>query len=831
MRSAGQFVAAQAILFFGCALACNAATTTTAEQSRAAKWAAAKLQDQVLPPESRNYLMPNRAGLERNLHLGRALRIGAEDFTDGLFMGSTTTVTVHLTSPAKSFEATVGLDGRSYGCGYSNQKQQFSVQVGSTTVARSSELKVGQAGAALQANLNGTTEFRILNGNASSEGWCEEGVLANARVVLQDGSVLKLGDLPIGPGADASSTTAPFSFTYGGKPSYAFLDSWIKKSSSHAIDEKRTEYNLSWTDPTTGLMVEMVARAWRDYPVVEWTLYLENTGNAPTPILENVSAVDTMFSGATGTQFALHHFRGSPAGPKDFEPFLTSLDNGNEVHIATSGGRPTDAAMSYFNLEESGQGVIIGLGWPGQWSADFANSGGNSVRIRAGQELTHFRLLPHERVRTPLVALLFWNGNDWMRGQNLWRSWMLADNMPRFSNGKLEPHMAGSSSLWLDEMVSATEQNQKQFIDRYHEVGLKPDFWWMDAGWYINDGHWWNTGTWTADPKRFPNGLKPVNDYAHSKDMQAIVWFELERVTRDSALWKEHPEWLLRDPQEEAHGQRLLNLGNPEAEKWVVDLLEHAIREQGIDVYRIDFNIAPLPFWRNSDAPDRQGITEIRYVTGFLDYLDQLHKLFPHLQIDTCASGGRRDDLETLRRTVPMHRSDYIGEPTGSQNIGYGLAFWVPYFGAANDPRDNYVFRSSWSPQINMGWDVRRTDLDYAWMRKAVDQWRTVAPEMLGDYYPLLPYDSSENAWMAWQYNRPESRTGAIQVFRRGGSATKTVRLKLHGLDAGARYAVTDLDSQTTKSYSADDLEIVGLEVTLPTPTSSAVLKYSRQTP
>ncbi|MDR3739651.1 MAG: alpha-galactosidase [Terracidiphilus sp.] len=829
MRLSRLFFASLTIVLVCSSLTCSAATTTAAEQARAAQWAAAKFQDRIVPAENRNYLLPDRGGMERNQHLGRLLRIGSTDFSNGLFMGQTTRITVHLASPAKSFEATVGLDGRSSGCGYSNQKQQFVVQVGDETVARSPEIKVGQAGVLLQANLGGTSEFRISDGSVSGDSWCNQGVLGDARVLLLDGSSVRLGDLPVGPGVDAKSTTVPFSFTYGGKPSYALLGSWIKKSSSHAIDENRMEYNLSWTDPDTGLIVEMVSRTWRDYPVVEWTLYLENTGNVSTPIIENVSAIDTDFSATPGNQFALHHFRGSPAGPKDFEPFLTNLENGNDVHLATSGGRSTDASMCYFNLEESGQGVIVALGWPGQWAADVTRSEGNSARVRAGQELTHFRLLPHERVRTPLVALLFWNGSDWMRGQNLWRSWMLTDNMPRFANGKIEPHMAGSSSQWFDEMVHATETSQKQFIDGYHAAGLKPDLWWMDAGWYSNDGDWWNTGTWKINPTRFPNGLKPITDYAHKMGLESIVWFELERVTSDSALWKEHPEWLLHDAQEEERGQRLLNLGNPDAEKWVVDFLERTIREQGIDVYRIDFNIAPLPFWRNHDAPDRQGITEIRYVTGFLDYLDKLHKLFPRLQIDTCASGGRRDDLETLRRAVPMHRSDYVFEPTGSQNIGYGLAHWVPYFGAPSDSRDNYVFRSSWSPQINVGWDVRRTDLDYEWIRQAVDQWRSVAPEMLGDYYPLLPYDSSEDAWMAWQFYRPESRTGAIQVFRRARSGVITVKLKLKGLDAGARYSMTDLDTRSTKIYSADELQNVGFEVTLSEPMSSAVLKFARQ--
>ena len=48
------------------------------------------------------------------------------------------------------------------------------------------------------------------------------------------------------------------------------------------------------------------------------------------------------------------------------------------------------------------------------------------------------------------------------------------------------------------------------------------------------------------------------------------------------------------------------------------------IDDEGIDLYRQDYNIDPLPFWRNNDAPDRQGITENKYVVGYLAYWDGL---------------------------------------------------------------------------------------------------------------------------------------------------------------------------------------------------------------
>ncbi len=37
---------------------------------------------------------------------------------------------------------------------------------------------------------------------------------------------------------------------------------------------------------------------------------------------------------------------------------------------------------------------------------------------------------------------------------------------------------------------------------------------------------------------------------------------------------------------------------------------------------------------------------------------DSLIARFPNMMIDACAAGGGRNDLETMRRAVPLHKSD-----------------------------------------------------------------------------------------------------------------------------------------------------------------------------
>ena len=144
---------------------------------------------------------------------------------------------------------------------------------------------------------------------------------------------------------------------------------------------------------------------------------------------------------------------------------------------------------------------------------------------------------------------------------------------------------------------------------------------------------------------------------------------------RGTWLATEHPQWVLGGA-----GGGLLNLGNPEAWNWLVNHIDKIITDEGIDLYRQDFNIDPLGYWRGNDTEDRQGITENKYVIGYLAYWDELLRRHPGMLIDSCASGGRRNDLETMRRAVPLLRSDYLFEPVGQQGHTYGLSFWLPFY-------------------------------------------------------------------------------------------------------------------------------------------------------
>ena len=817
-------LAAEVLLLMSTTLA-GAVTVTPAEMREARLWAAAKFDGQVLsePPAAMLTVLANNDPVQRNSRNGQPMRIVDKQYTRGLYCHAVSKVIAHLPGPAKTFEAIIGVD--------SNDNTRpgrgsvvFSVTASGQERWHSALTREGMPGVPIKVDLAGASEITLEVSDGGDGISCDQSDWADARVTLADGQVLWLGELPLGAARHPYTTDPPFSFKYDGKPFADILAPWKVERSTRRLDAHRSERLLTYTDPATGLTVRCVGVVYDDFPTVEWTAFLKNTGAADTPIISDLQAFDCRFERNAEGEFTLHHHTGSPCKQSDYEPFATTLAPRQEKRFANPSGRPSDSVLPYFNLEWPGEGLVVAVGWPGQWAARYTRDEQNGIRIVAGQELTHFKLHPGEEVRTPLIALQFYKG-DAVRAQNVWRQWMLAHSCPR-PGGKLMPsHHAACSSHEFGEMISANEANQKLFVDRYLSHGLKLDYWWMDAGWYINETGWPHTGTWEVDPKRFPRGLRAISDDAHAKDVNIIVWFEPERVAPNTWLYDKHPEWLLGANG----GQKLLNLGNPEARQWLTDHVDKLLTDQGIDLYRQDFNMDPLDYWRANDAPDRQGITEIGHVTGYLAYWDELRRRHPNMLIDSCASGGRRNDLETLRRAVPLLRSDYIFEPVGQQCHTYGIASWMPLYGSGMIATDPYTVRSVWCPYLNSCWDVRREDLDYPTMRRLIGEWREIAPYFTGDYYPLTTYRPDGDVWMAWQFHRLDLDGGFIQAFRRPDSTYESARFRLQGLAPEAKYVVTDTDAPARKQqFTGKDLMDPGLLVTLPARPAAATIIYKR---
>ena len=978
------------------------------------------------------------------------LKINKKTYRKGIYCPSPGKITVHLPTPGHRFRAVFGVDSNRVESFYSNAGQGRVVGhviVNGKTKVKTKVCREGTEGIPIDVDLEGAKQFTLvvegLPAGIVERVSFNQADWADALVELENGKKAFLGDMPTAPLRAELSKEVPFSFRYNQVESGKFLNNWQRQFTTKQLSRTKRQYTLTLRDPKTKLQVRCVAVAYRNSPVVEWTLYFKNGGKRPTPIIEDILPLDLKMQRDNEGEFVLHHSNGSPhslvkmSDPTDYAPRRTKLRPGQVKTLGSRIGLPASNDLPMFNIDSVGQGMIVAIGWPGQWEAKLTRDKGRGLHIQAGQQGTHFRLMPGEEVRSPLIALLFWHGGDWLRAQNLWRRWMVADNLPRTGDGKLPPpqHAASSSAFYM-EMTAGTEKNQRMFIDRYIQEGLKPDYWWIDAGWYEYKDYWLNVGTWKPNKKRFPRGLRPISNHLHNNKMKMILWFTAEAVTRGSYIDQAHPEWLLKgggewwmghaliqgefpahvndsgltmmedvaafgtgnpdatvtgrkrltdgkwhlvtatrtierqkkrsilrlyvdgkldsvaisrntepmdrndsfgvgrqyqtrgikgdiddvrtyavalsaaevkrlfqrkskvrpythytfdgslkDSAKALHGTkigsgnlkfvagssqrandkalrfnnnygvkipnkvhnnytlscwvrlngaqpppygrgdfRLMHFGIPAARKWMTNHIEQQLKQQGADLYRHD-GIPPLKFWRSNDALDRQGITEIKHIEGLLAYWDELRRRNPMLRIDICSGGGSRNELETLRRAVPLWRSDYAYETTGMQTLTYGMSLWIPYFGTGINASDSYTFRSQMAPANSTSWDLRRKR-NYQFHRAMLAQRRKVTDCYFGDFYPLTTYRTTNDVWMAWQFHRKDQ--GMLQAFRRPNSKALAMRFRLRGLDPKATYEVQNLDAKKTAHYTGKQLQEHGLIIELPKPRSAALIHYRR---
>jgi alpha-galactosidase len=293
----------------------------------------------------------------------------------------------------------------------------------------------------------------------------------------------------------------------------------------------------------------------------------------------------------------------------------------------------------------------------------------------------------------------------------------------------------------------------------------------------------------------------------------------------------------------EGNENRLLYLGNPTCRQWLTDHVNRLIQENSIKIYRQDFNFPPLAYWRTNDAEDRQGIHENLHVQGYLQYWDDLLAANPGLWIDSCASGGRRNDLETMRRSVPLHYTDYgYGHHAVKLGFQHTLFAWIPYFkevtlswdqqGVARFDYDvePYGYYCGIAPMLFVGMDALRSDYDYALAQRMVEIWRRAAEMLFGDYYPLTPFSRADDRWVVRQFDNPARGDGFILAIRLPNASEARVVAHPQAVDAHARYRFENDETGEKKEIAGAALIQEGIALELPA-RSGAIWFYQRLDP
>ena len=183
-----------------------------------------------------------------------------------------------------------------------------------------------------------------------------------------------------------SSNLPPFSFIYESQPFSTLLPSWKRGEVDTILDANRTQHVITWSHQ--GLQIKCVAVEYSDYPMVEWTVYLKNNGSSNTAILEDVQGLNTTFTRTNEREFVLNGIKGDWTTADSYEPYQITLYS-NMVRTfspPSNSGKSTDGpdGWPYYNLQIPGGGVIMAVGWPGQWESKFTHDATTGLQIEAG---------------------------------------------------------------------------------------------------------------------------------------------------------------------------------------------------------------------------------------------------------------------------------------------------------------------------------------------------------------------------------------------------------------------------------------------------------------
>ena len=620
-----------------------------------------------------------------------------------------------------------------------------------------------------------------------------------------------------------SPDNIPLEFRLGDRTVRGIPQDFSPKTSYRLTTCNTLEYVIDGTN-ADGLNIRAEYIEYRDFPVTEWVVYITNNGEKDTPVISNVRLGGKIYCPSP----VLEYGNGDTLAPDGYHFFKNDLTSNFSLSPTT--GTSCQGAFPYMTLHGEDREIRLAIGWPTKWSLDIYAEGDNVI-FSCGQARCNTVLHVGETYRTPRLNLMAYtsDGNIY-RGINIWRSWYFKHILPR-ENGQPIPPKLCLHNFQADgkpEFTGATEQNQIFALNEYIRRGMKPDIWWVDAGWYLCDYDWTRTGTWYPDPERFPNGLAPLGKVCEENGVQLMLWFEPERVRAGEEISREHPEWVLLNKSD---GDGLLNLANKDALNWLIEHVDRLIKDSHIAIYRQDFNFDPAPIWENNEAPDRIGIIENLHAQGYLKYWDELILRNPGLWIDSCASGGRRNDLETMRRAVTLHYTDvgYGNHPT-KQKQHREMFEWIPYFRAHNMSWDmpdgtydggnnapvEFDFHCALAPALTSMYTYNDSEEHFEIGRKMDNIWREAAElELSGDYYPITECNRDPHDWYAMQFDNIKERKGFAQVIRNTLVEEASFLLTLPCIHEDMTYTFTDRETQNSLTITSEELA-KGLKISLP---------------
>lgn len=499
--------------------------------------------------------------------------------------------------------------------------------------------------------------------------------------------------------------------------------------------------------------------------------------------------------------------------------------------------------------EDSGRIIGAALCYSGNYKLRIDTYIGDMHHFFAGinEEDSQYRLRSGETFSTPVLALTY--SSDGLGGVS--RAFHKWGRKHRLANGDKDRKVLLNS--WEGVYFDVNEKGMESMMADIASMG--GELFVMDDGWfgtkYPRNNSKAGLGDWKVNPKKLPHGIRGLIKSAKKNGIDFGIWIEPEMLNRNSELFEQHPEWVLKSRNREpvygrGGNQMVLDMANPEVQQHVFNIVDTLLSNYpDIKYIKWDANMSIHNHGSQYLPADEQSHLFIEYHRGLEKTLQRIRAKYPDVTIQACAAGGGRTSWGVL----PYFDEFWVSDNTDALQrifIQWGISYFYPAIAMAshisaspNHQTQRIVplkYRIDVAMSGRLGMEIQPKDMsdeEKALCRKAIGEYKSLVRPVVqhGDLYRLLsPYDDKGAASLMYV---DEARDKAVFFWwkLRAFACDVQPRVTMAGLDPEALYRVRELNVVDNKPLKFEGHTFTGaflMENGLELPLSWTVDKSKR---
>ena len=356
------------------------------------------------------------------------------------------------------------------------------------------------------------------------------------------------------------------------------------------------------------------------------------------------------------------------------------------------------------------------------------------------------------------------------------------------------------------------------FAKKAKELGMEMLV--MDDGWFGDrNSDRSSLGDWQVNEEKLGGTLTQLIERINGIGMKFGIWYEPEMISRDSNLYRAHPEWCLHVPNREksiGRYQYVLDYSRQDVRDYIFGEMYKVLSVNNVDYLKWDFNRNLSEVGSALLPPERQKEVFHRFVLGTYEVMERLNKAFPDMLIEGCSGGGGRFDPGMLYYTPQIWTSDNT-DPIERLTIQFGTSMCYPALtmGAHVSAcrRTGYETKGNVALWGSFGYELdpnKFTDNEAEIVKAQVEEYHKYYDVIhYGDLYRLIsPFENEYKA--AWMFVSEDKNEALVTSVVMREFEDRVYVLKLKGLDPDKYY----VDEDTDEVYSGALLMNAGINLT-----------------